>query len=114
MFAHGEPVEILSSVSIIDPYSGEPDGEDWGAPIVEATVSAGIVPGGSLEPVEVARNRVESDFDLLMDAATVVTSSNRVRFRGLTCEVVGRPFLWRHPMTGWDAGLVVQAKIVEG
>jgi hypothetical protein len=74
----------------------------------------GVADGGSAEPLQDARNSVEADYDLFFPADAVVTRKNRVRVRGEVCEVVGNPFLWRNPFTGWTPGLVVHAKFAEG
>ncbi len=113
MFAHGETVQILTAGTVTDPYSGETV-NDWSTSTALAVPGVAVADGGSLEPLQDARNQVTSDFDLLMPPTTAITAQQRVIVRGLTCEVVGRPFLWRSPFTGWTPGLVVKAKLVEG
>ena len=112
-FAYGETVVVLTATQVTDPYSGGTV-ESWDAPTEAAVEGVAVADGGSLEPVQDARNSVESDFDLLFPPDETVTAQQRVVVRGLTCTVQGRPFLWRNPFTGWEPGLVVQAKIVEG
>lgn len=114
MFPHGEQVTILTAGFEEDPYSGDME-QSWEWTPTETVVEGvGVADGGSLEPLEAGRNAVDSDFDLFFPADTVVTSDNRVVVRGLTCDVAGRPFLWRNPFTGWTPGLVVKVKIREG
>lgn len=115
MFAHPEPVTILTAGTEEDPYSGE-SVESWEA-VLGATSRidfCAVAPGGSTEPVEVGRTAVDSDFDLIFDHDPGATPSNRVVVRGLTCNIVGRPMQWRSPFTGWEPGWIVQAKIREG
>ena len=114
-FPHGETVTVQTAGTVTDPYSGQPV-PSWDVPLAaEVPVeNVGVADGGSLEPLQDARNAVVSDYDLLFPPTAVVTSSNRVVVRGEVCEVVGRPFLWRNPFTGWTPGLVVQATLSEG
>lgn len=124
MFAHGESVTVQSPGTTTDPYSGDEttawtldDGQEWTTEPSEVDVNNVLVgSGGSTEPTEVARNAVDSDFDLIFQPplTTVPTAQNRVVVRGLTCEVDGRPFRWTWPGSGGDAGLVVRCSIKEG
>lgn len=113
-FPRGETVTIQTAGTVSDPYSGEPEAS-WNVPPIEVDVdNVAVALGGSLEPVEVGRNAVDSDFDLFLPADAVVTFDNRVVVRGLVCDVAGRPFLWSSPFSGWTPGLVVQCKVREG
>ena len=112
MFAHAEPVVVQTPGTITDPYSGD-DVSSWDSP-AERPELAGVADGGSTEPLQDARNAIESDFDLIFDHDPGVTTQDRVVVRTLVCEVVGRPFLWRSPFTGWEPGTVVRVKIREG
>lgn len=124
MFAHGETVTVLTPGTVTDPYSAETttawtlgDGQTWATEPSQATVDNVLVgSGGSTEPLEVARNEVASDFDLIFQPPVTVTptAQDRIVVRGLTCDVVGRPFRWVYPGSGTDAGLVVRASIREG
>lgn len=111
-FAFGETVTVLTAGVTVDPYSDDAT-EDWDSPTALDVPGVAVADGGSTEPLLDARNSVESDYDLFFPADAVVTRSNRVIVRGEECEVVGRPFLWRNPFTGWTPGLVVQAKLRE-
>lgn len=114
MFPHGESVTVLTAGYDDDPYSEDLE-QSWEWSPTEVVVpNVGVASGGSSEPLEQARNAVDSDFDLYFPASAAVTSQNRVIVRGLVCDVVGRPFLWTNPFTGWTPGLVVKAKIREG
>lgn len=112
MFAFPEPVTVQSAGTVTDPYSGE-SSADWSTPTTRAE-SCAVAPGGSTEPNEVARNAIDSDFDLIFDHAPGITAADRVVVRGLTCEVDGRPFTYRSPFTGWVPGTVVRVKVREG
>jgi hypothetical protein len=113
-FPYGETVTRLRATTVTDPYSGEETSIDWGDPDGLAIDGCAVADGGSLEPLQDARNAVESDFDVLAPFGSDVLATDRLVVRGLTCEVQGRPFDWHHPMTGWEPGMVVKAKIVEG
>lgn len=113
MFTYPESVTVLSPTTATDPYSGEPTGTDWSNP-TERDEACAVAPGGSTEPTEVARNAIDSDFDLLFDHDPEITAVDRVVVRGLTCEVDGHPFTFRSPFTGWEPGTLVRVKIREG
>jgi hypothetical protein len=117
MFPGGETVTILTAGETVDPYSTETS-ESWadGDVTSEDVDNVLIGDGGSVEPLQDARNQVTSDFDLIFQPPldTIPTAQSRVVVRGLTCKVVGRPFPWRWPSSGTDAGMVVKAEIVEG
>lgn len=113
MFPYAETVQVLTGVAATDPYSGEATGLDWSTPTERDELCA-VADGGSTEPLQDARNSIVSDFDLIFDHNPEVSPAERVRVRGLICDVVGRPFLWRSPFTGWEPGTVVRVKVVEG
>ena len=87
---------------------------DWEFPSELDIPGCGVASTGSTEPLDVARNAVDSDFDVFMPAGSDVTAQDRLRIRGLVCDVAGRPFAWQSPFTGWAPGVVVQAKVREG
>ena len=111
MLPYAEPVTIQSPGTITDRYGNETT--DWSTP-TERAESCGVADGGSTEPLQDARNAVDSDFDLIFDHDPGISSADRVVVRGLTCEVAGRPFLWRSPFTGWEPGTIVRVKVREG
>lgn len=118
MFAHGETVVRLRAPMVFDPYSATDTLAEWddedNPPSELPLHGVGVADGGSIEPEQDARNSVESDFDVIVAAGTDVLPTDRLRIRGLVCEVQGRPFDWLNPFTGWQPGMVVKAKIVEG
>lgn len=113
MFPHGETVTRLRANAVADPYSGESTATDWSSPD-ELALTAGVADGGSIEPSEDARNAVHSDFDVILPAGSDVRATDRMVVRALTCEVVGRPFDWVNPFSGWAPGMVIRCKVVEG
>ena len=110
MFPHGETVVIVTAGTDADPYSG-----DTATTGSEFEVSGvGVADGGSTEPLQDARNSVEADYDLYLPPDAEVARTSQIRVRGDLCDVVGKPFLWRSPFTGWTPGLVVQVKFASG
>lgn len=114
MFAHGETVTRQRAASVTDPYSGEATDLDWSLMTSLPIDGWGIDDSASSEPTQDARNAVVTDFVLYRSEPADVLPGDRVVVRGFVCNVVGRPAKWRNPMTGWDAGFVVRANIVEG
>ena len=111
----GETVIVQTATTVADPYSGE-QVPSWSSPIERVVSNVLVADGGSTEPEQDARNAVDSDFDLIFQppVTTAPTAQDRVKVRGLVCEVVGRPFLWKWPGSGEEAGMVVKVKIREG
>lgn len=114
MFPHGETVTRLRATTTSDPYSGESIAADWSNPSILEIAGCGIGSAGSIESVQVDRNPVTSDFDVVAPAGADIEAGDRLVIRGLICDVQGRPFAWRSPFSGWAPGMVVRAKIVEG
>lgn len=114
MFGYGETVTVQTAGPNPDAYSDTTTYDDWDNPTNVDVEDVAVADGGSTEPLEVASDAVDSDFDLYFPADATVTAENRVVVRGLVCDVAGRPFLWRNPFTGWTPGLVVKVKIREG
>jgi len=113
-FPFGEAVTRQRGVATTDPYSGEATGTDWSTPTTLVIPRCAVADGGSLEPLQDARNAVESDFDVILPYGSDVTAADRLVVRGLVCEIQGRPFDWLNPFTGWEAGMVARCKVVEG
>lgn len=112
-FPYGETVEVLTAGTTTDPYSGEPSA-DWENPTERTVDLVGVADGGTAEPLQDARNELNADYDLFFPADDPIARTDRVRVRGDVCEVVGKPFAWRSPFTGWAPGLVVHVKLSEG
>lgn len=113
-FVYGETVTRLRGTPAVDEYSGEETATDWSAPNSLAIPGWGVDDSRSNEPLEQGRESIVTDYVLYRPAAADVLAGDRVIVRGKSCEVVGEPAAWRHPMTGWDAGFVVRANLVEG
>lgn len=114
MFAYGESITRLRPQTSTDPYSGELAANWTLAPNKESTGGWGVDGSRSAEPLESGRDPVVTDFVLYRPEPADILPGDRLVIRGLTCEVVGRPAVWHHPMTGWAAGFVVRADIKEG
>lgn len=114
MFPHGETVTRRRGAPVTDPYSGEETGVDWSTPTDVDIAGCAVAIGSTDDPTMVARDAVVSDFTVYAPPGTAVLPSDRLVIRSLVCEVVGRPFEWRSPFTGWEPGVVVHANVVEG
>ena len=112
MFPFGETIQVLSASTTTDRYSNTV--ENWATPSEVEVDGVGVEPRPSSEDHRDARNAVTSGFTLYVPAGTAVTAKNRIRVRGDVYEVDGEPAEWRNPFTGWQPGLVVQTKRMEG
>lgn len=109
-----ETVTRLRGVPVVDPYSQEETNIDWDDPDETPFPGCAVWDSGTDEPTDAGRQSVVSDFTASMPYDADVTPQDRLIIRGLTCEVVGRPFNWRGLYSGRPAGRIVKAKIVEG
>ena len=112
MFAYGETVGVLTAGTSTDDYGNTVT--DWDAATEVPVDGVGVEPRPLGESDVDARNSVTSGFTLYMPAGTVVKASNRVRVRGTVWDVDGDPAVWRSPFTGWEPGVVVQCRRVDG
>lgn len=109
---YAETVTVRTAGTVTDPYSGETV-TDWSSS-TSRSEKAAVAPAGSTEPTLVARNAIDSDFDLIFGYDPGITAADRIVVRGLVCEVDGHPFSWLSPFTGWKPGTVVRVKVREG
>lgn len=102
-------VRLRALATRTDRYSGETV-PDWESDLDELPIEtlAPAAPTGSSEPAGAARDAVVSGWVLYLPEDADVTSVDRVRVRGLTYMVTGKPAAWA------GAGLVVTCEIVEG
>lgn len=121
LFPFGETVYLLA-------YLGDSAEDDHGNPLDSWVDAPGVaIPdcayapgfgksgrGGTSEPVEDNRNVVFTTPQLFCPPGTHITTKDRVVVRGLVFEVLGDPADWRHPMTGWGPGVVVDLERVTG
>ena len=114
MFAAGEPVTFIEAGAVDDPYSGEPTKSDWDNPTTVLEQPAAVEPIGSTEPLQDGRQSVIVGYRLYFDSEVTVDPAWRAVVRGDTCEVQGKPALWRSPFASWTAGTVVQVGLTRG
>lgn len=112
MFLNGEPITRRRPATTTDDYGNTV--LNWASVTDTVLTGWGIAPTASFEPATPDRNAVESDFSLFGPFGSDIRSTDRLIVRGLVCEVAGRPQSWHSPFTGWDAGVLILAKIVEG
>lgn len=114
MFAFGETVTRLRGTPVTDPYSAEVTDLDWANPDALPIPGCGFAPSGSTEPLEQGRSAVITTPTVYAPAGADVLAHDRLIVRGRTWQVKGDPADWRHPMTGWTPGLVIQLEEVAG
>lgn len=111
-FPHGEQVIRLRAATSEDEYHNTL--EDWSAPVQLFIDNAAVGSAGTFDITTPDRQPTEADFDVMLPAGTDVVATDRLVVRGDECDIVGRPFDWRNPLTGWEPGLVVRATVREG
>ena len=112
-FPHGETVTRQRGSATADPFSGENTATDWSSP-TEVDYVCAVAQTATDDPRMVARDAVVSDFTVYAPEGADILPGDRLVIRSLTCEVVGRPFEWSNPFTGWTPGVVAKANVVEG
>lgn len=113
-FPFGETVEFVSGVEVEDEYHNQTT--DWDHPEVVLTCyGVGVEPRPSSETTTDARNAITSGFTIYIpDEMVEVRGEWRANVRGSQWQVLGDSSQWRHPMTGWVSGTVVQVGRVDG
>ena len=111
-FPFGETVTHLSPTVTIDGYGDEH--LDWSNPTITVIPNVAVALSTSDEDTRPERDLVESDYTLFLPPGTNVGSGEKFIVRGDECEVVGVPFDWRHPMTGWRPGVVARVRRISG
>lgn len=79
----------------------------------DSTVVGGFAPAGSAELTQ-GQDLVTTTPSVYLPAGTNVAAVDQVTVRGVTYDVDGSPQDWRHPFTGWQAGIVVRLQGVTG
>jgi hypothetical protein len=111
-FPYGETVTRLRAVSSVDEYHNAV--EDWTTPNSLAIEGVAVGLGGSFDITIPGRDATESDYDLILPIGSDVLPTDRLEVRGEECDIIGRPFDWSNPFTGWQPGMVVRASVREG
>lgn len=112
MFAHGETVTRLRAPLVEDRFNDEVP--DWDHAVSVDIAGWGVSQDATSEAFETGRDATVSDFTLYRQESADVLPTDRLVIRGKTCEVVGDPFTWRSPFTGWQPGQVIKANVKEG
>ena len=109
-----ETVSVLRATTVVDPFSGEETAESWDDPITTVVPNCIIEPLQSTEPVEAGRAAVHIGYKVHMPYGTDVTERDRILLYGQVWNVNGRPFAWKNPFTGREAGVEAQVTQVVG
>ena len=113
-FPHGETVTRLRGVAAEDPYSDEETDLDWDDPDELSIPNCGFDPGGSTETVTVDRTPIVTQPTVYAPSGVDVTALDRLVVRSRTWQVDGDPAEWRNPFTGWEPGMLIRLKAVDG
>ncbi len=113
MFPNGESVTIQTPGSTSTDRYGNTTA-DWSNPTETVVDGVAVAPRHDRENPGDARSAVIVGYQLLMPATASVDAHSRVVVRGEVHEVDGMPGLWRHPMSGWEPGVEVLTRRVEG
>jgi hypothetical protein len=107
MLPFGETITVKRAGTRVDPYSGE-NVEDWATATTFEIEGCAIYPTDSVETASVDKTSVVSGYTVLAPPGSDVRRKDRVSYRGADREVVGDPFDWRNPFTGWTPGVAFE------
>lgn len=109
MFPYGDQVTVLTKgVTGHNTY-----GNDQFGTTATAVVLGAFAPAGSVELTQ-GQDLITTQPTVYLPAGTAITATDQVTVRGVTYDVDGIPEDWRHPLTGWQAGIVVRLQVVTG
>jgi len=111
-FAAGETVTRLRAPLVADRYGNLVP--DWDNPDRLNISDCGVAPRTSDEETEQGRQGVIVGIAVYAPAGADILPSDRVEVRGQVWEVVGEVADWRSPFTGWNPGIVVNLRRMEG
>lgn len=112
--SRGETVVRERAAAILDPYSEEITGRDWGNPALLTLEGVAIAPASTVETSADNRQMVVTGMSLYFATGLDVLPGDRVRARSGLWEVEGEVLDWHHPFTGWSPGSQVSIKKVVG
>ena len=114
-FDYGETFTRLRAAAVLDPYSGEPVGEDWGNPEEEPIAGAYFSSQASSDGDGEVRRQTETGQVLVIpDPDADVRRGDRIRRGSRVWRVVGFPEADVNPWTGWQPTLLVELEHHEG
>ncbi len=122
-YPFGETVTRLRGVPAASPYSQDAVEFDFTSAAELDIDGVAVAPAGNLassasasrNPVEEDRHPVQDGFVLYFaDPVELVPVQDRIRVRGGSYRIVGRPEDWTSPLSGWSPGTVVNVRRVVG
>lgn len=112
-FAHGETVTILRAGSTTDRYSNTVT--DWTTPTETVISGCAFAPRTTEEDRGNYRQAVIVGLTMYAPPGSDITAADRVRrANDDVFEIEGMPGEWVSPFTGWQAGIEVALRKVEG
>jgi hypothetical protein len=114
-FPAGETVTLLRpGATTQDGYGNDVPGPDVETDIEGVAVSPRDGNASSGNENTQGRDQVISGFVIWLPAGTEMRPTDRVRVRGVVCEVDGEDGQWRSPFTGLSSPVQVSLKRVTG
>lgn len=111
VFPHGEPVTVHTATTTTDRYGNEVSSWSAGQTYERCVISRRT----SDDLTDAGRQGVVVGLAVFFpypDAA--ISAHDRLELRGDLWEIVGEPYLYHHAMTGWEPGVSVAVRRVEG
>lgn len=111
-FQVGETVSRIRAPLVGDRYGNQV--RDWDNATRVDIPGCGVAPRTSGEETEQGRQGVIVGIAVYAPAGTDIGPHDRLDVRGEVYEVDGEVADWRSPFTGWQPGIVVNLRRVEG
>lgn len=110
-FAYGTTVTVQRATPVVDRYGNSRPGTYTDHHTI---AGCGIAPRTSDDLTDRGRLGVVVGLTMFAPYDADLLSSDRVVVGGETYETVGDPGQWRSPLTGWQPGLEIALRRVEG
>lgn len=113
VFPHGEPVTVHTAVTTTDRYGNEVSTWVAGTVYEQCVISRRLSSDRDL--TDGGRQGVIVGLNVFLPyPEAMILPHDRLELRGSIWEIVGEPYLYHHAQTGWQPGVSVAVRRVEG
>jgi len=111
---NGEVVTRIRAAQVADRYNPNAVRLDWSMASRLDLVGCAVAQESVSEPVTDARVPADYVWTVYAPADADVKAEDRLEIRGQDFDVIGAPFAWRNPFTGWAPGVAIRCRLRTG